>query len=102
LVDAVHKDLKNHSSAWPFVEPINLSDAPDYLSVVSEPMDLRLIGARVKDKKYATREQFLRDVNLIFDNCRKYNAPGTVYVKCADELQQFLKASTSYATNWKL
>jgi histone acetyltransferase len=83
------------------VEPINLADAPDYLAVVSEPMDLRLIGTRVKEKKYASREQFLRDVNVIFDNCRKYNAPTTVYVKCADELQKFLRACTSYATNWK-
>jgi histone acetyltransferase len=98
---AVHKELKNHPSAWPFMDPVDLDAVPDYGAVVTEPMDLKLIGARIRAKHYASREQFLRDVHLMFDNCRRYNDASTVYYKHAEELQRFLRDATNYAPHWR-
>lgn len=38
---------------------------------------------------YAQRDQFKRDVILIFDNARVYNAKDTIFYKFADILQTF-------------
>lgn len=37
----------------------------------------------VQSHKYQTREQFLHDVDLIHQNCEKYNGPGSNYTKTA-------------------
>lgn len=38
---------------------------------------------------YAQRDQFKKDVILIFDNARVYNAKDTIFYKFADILQTF-------------
>lgn len=30
--------LKSHKNAWPFMEPVDPHEAPDYYNVVKEPM----------------------------------------------------------------
>jgi hypothetical protein len=37
---------------------------------------------------YRTLDDFERDVNLMFDNCRSFNPEGTAYYDAADELQR--------------
>ena len=34
------KAIKKRDSSWPFWEPVDVEDTPDYLSVVSTPMCL--------------------------------------------------------------
>lgn len=31
-------DLKGHSSAWPFLQPVNAKEVPDYYEVIAHPM----------------------------------------------------------------
>ena len=31
-------EMQNHASAWPFREPVKLSDAADYYDVIEQPM----------------------------------------------------------------
>ena len=40
------------------------------------------------DGVYSSKEAFVRDVNLIVENCKEYNAVDTVYYKCANALQK--------------
>lgn len=41
-------------------------------------MDLGTIKKNIKAIKYETVEAILLDIQLIWDNCHLYNAPGSV------------------------
>ena len=34
----IASSLQTHKMAWPFLEPVDPSDAPDYYRVIKEPM----------------------------------------------------------------
>ncbi|KAJ9577901.1 hypothetical protein L9F63_025239, partial [Diploptera punctata] len=44
------KQLQTHKSAWPFMEPVDPNEAPDYYKVIKEPMDLQTIELRINDE----------------------------------------------------
>lgn len=59
----------------PFEKSVSLSDFPDYLQYVKEPMDLQAVEKKVKiGTVYETPEDFEYDMNLVFKNCEVYNA----------------------------
>jgi hypothetical protein len=41
-------------------------------------MDLSTIQHRLREGKYRSVEEVLDDMQLIWDNCRRYNPAGTV------------------------
>jgi hypothetical protein len=50
----------------------------DYPFIIKNPMDLSTLGNNLRDEKYRYVEEFLDDTQLVWDNCKAYNAPGTV------------------------
>lgn len=50
----------------------------DYPTIVKHPMDLGTVEKRLKNEKYKFVEEFLDDVQLIWDNCKLYNLAGSV------------------------
>ncbi|KAJ7496124.1 hypothetical protein B0H11DRAFT_1716448 [Mycena galericulata] len=84
-------DLKDHSAAWAFQNPVNGEEVVDYYDVIKEPMDFKTMTEKLESNQYATVEAFLDDTQLVFDNCRRYNPEGSVYVKNANKLEKFLK-----------
>ena len=50
----------------------------DYPTIVKNPMDLGTVERRLKNEKYKFVEEFLDDVQLIWDNCKLYNLAGSV------------------------
>lgn len=79
-----------HSEAWPFTEPVDTTVVTDYLSIISEPMDLSKISDRVRSGFYDGIEGYITDLKTMLDNCRKYNKPETDYVACANRLEAFI------------
>nr|CAB3257876.1 histone acetyltransferase KAT2A [Phallusia mammillata] len=86
---SIVQSLKNHSSAWPFLEPVKKSEVPDYYDVIKTPMDLKTLSERIRQKQYSTRQSFIADAQLIFDNCRLFNSMDSDYYKCANVLESF-------------
>lgn len=76
--------VKRHSSAWPFHEAVDGDVVRDYYKIISKPMHLTLMEKKVEDGKYNSFDEFRQDLQLICDNCRKYNASVTQYYKAAD------------------
>jgi histone acetyltransferase len=74
-------EMQNHAAAWPFVQPVNKEEVPDYYLVVQEPMDLSTMEKKLDSDQYTTPDEFVRDAKLIFQNCRAYNAETTTYYK---------------------
>ena len=82
--------LQNHQQAWPFQNPVNRDEMPEYYEVVVAPMDLTTMEEKLHRDLYATPRELVTDVKLIFSNCRMYNAAGTVYAKCAARLEKYM------------
>ena len=95
--------VASHPDAWPFVDAINPEEVPDYYDVVKDPLYLELIKERVDGGEYyATLEMFAADFRLMFNNCRLYNAPDTVFFKCAARLEAFFEGKVQAGISWKL
>ncbi|XP_039292245.1 nucleosome-remodeling factor subunit NURF301 isoform X2 [Nilaparvata lugens] len=83
------KQLQTHKSAWPFMEPVDPAEAPDYYKVIKEPMDLQTIELRITDRSYKKLSEFIGDMTKIFDNCRYYNPKESPFFKCAESLEAY-------------
>nr|XP_011431725.2 BRCA2-interacting transcriptional repressor EMSY isoform X3 [Crassostrea gigas] len=79
-----HKDDLN-ASTW-FLEPVDPEDAPDYYSIIKNPMDFGTIKKKLEGLSYSDYEDFHSDMLLVRDNCRLYNPPGSVVRRDCDEV----------------
>jgi histone acetyltransferase len=84
-------DLQNHAAAWPFAEPVNAEDVPDYHKVIRTPMDLKTMDTKLESNLYPDMESFVHDVELMIRNCKTYNQEHTVYHKCALSLDEYFQ-----------
>lgn len=84
-------ELQNNNSAWPFLQPVNRDEVQDYYDFIKNPMDLSTVELKLENNKYDTFESFIKDVRLIFSNCRTYNNETTSYYKYANKLEKFFE-----------
>ncbi|KAM5352010.1 hypothetical protein ACJ41O_004733 [Fusarium nematophilum] len=77
LYEALEKvltELKAHTEySTPFLTRVNKRDAPDYYNFIKNPMDLGSMTKKLKSLTYKSKAEFVVDLNLIWDNCLKYN-----------------------------
>ncbi|XP_039715325.1 nucleosome-remodeling factor subunit BPTF isoform X23 [Pteropus medius] len=85
----VLRSLQAHKMAWPFLEPVDPNDAPDYYGVIKEPMDLATMEERIQRRYYEKLTEFVADMTKIFDNCRYYNPSDSPFYQCAEVLESF-------------
>jgi hypothetical protein len=84
--------LWKHSSAFIFHEPVDIKklNIPDYFDIIDEPMDFGTIKNKLNQNKYMNIQEFLNDINLVFNNCFKYNGEATQVSKlCKDVRDEF-------------
>ena len=48
------------------------------------------IGERIATGRYGSADQFRADLQIMFNNCRTYNEPGTAYHQSADALERYV------------
>ncbi|XP_069511125.1 nucleosome-remodeling factor subunit BPTF isoform X2 [Ambystoma mexicanum] len=85
----VLRSLQAHKMAWPFLEPVDPVDAPDYYGVIKEPMDLATMEERIQTRYYKKLTEFVADMTKVFDNCRYYNSNDSTFYQCAELLEAF-------------
>lgn len=85
-------ELQNHAAAWPFLQPVNKDEVPDYYEFIKEPMDLSSMEMKLDGNRYEKMENFIYDARLIFNNCRAYNGENTSYFKYANRLEKFFNS----------
>ncbi|XP_039149359.1 nucleosome-remodeling factor subunit NURF301 isoform X2 [Drosophila simulans] len=83
------KQMQLHKSAWPFMEPVDPKEAPDYYKVIKEPMDLKRMEIKLESNTYTKLAEFIGDMTKIFDNCRYYNPKESSFYKCAEALESY-------------
>lgn len=89
VMQNIMTELQNHAAAWPFLQPVNREEVPDYYEFIKEPMDLSTMEIKLENNKYEKMEDFIYDLRLVCNNCRMYNGENTSYFKYANRLEKF-------------
>ncbi len=63
------------------------SQVPDYLDVVSQPMDFASMRKRIDAHGYRTMDEFEDDFNLVVKNCLTYNSKDTSFYRAAVKMR---------------
>ena len=63
---AMLRRVEEQQFAWPFREPVDTAEVPDYLNVIKQPIDLSTMEKKIRqDNYYRTKEMFFSDLILV-------------------------------------
>ncbi|XP_033473301.1 bromodomain adjacent to zinc finger domain protein 2B isoform X4 [Epinephelus lanceolatus] len=82
-------ELEAHQDAWPFLTPVNQKAVPGYRKVIKKPMDFSTIREKLTNNQYLNLESFIVDVNLVFDNCEKFNEDDSEIGRAGHSMRRF-------------
>lgn len=87
------KGLEQQDESREFLHPVDYKGLglDDYLNIITTPMDLGTVRRNLKAGKYADVREALADVQLIWENCRKYNLSDSIIAKQADIMEHHTK-----------
>jgi len=90
LILRVFETVEKDPLAYDFLQPVDYIalNILDYPKIITNPMDLGTVKKNLIDKEYPTFKEFLDDINLIWNNCRTYNLPGSEIVKMANHCEK--------------
>ncbi|PPQ76864.1 hypothetical protein CVT24_008634, partial [Panaeolus cyanescens] len=83
------------------VDPVR-DGCPTYYDEILHPMDFSTISTKLTEGKYSTMEEFKKDVELIFSNCRQFNPPETYPTICASVVERAFRKEWPKAMERKL
>lgn len=89
----VNTKLKNIPESLLFLHPVDKKKFREYYSVIHRPMDLETITAKIAAHKYHSRADFLADMQLIADNCEKFNGTESEFTKKAKTLLEITRSA---------
>ncbi|XP_062383254.1 bromodomain adjacent to zinc finger domain protein 2B-like isoform X3 [Sardina pilchardus] len=84
-------ELERHQDAWPFLSPVNQKSVPGYRKVIKKPMDFSTIREKLVSSQYQNLETFIIDVNLVFDNCEKFNEDNSDIGRAGHNMRKFFE-----------
>uniref|UniRef100_A0A1D1Y4I7 Transcription initiation factor TFIID subunit 1 n=1 Tax=Anthurium amnicola TaxID=1678845 RepID=A0A1D1Y4I7_9ARAE len=74
ILENIVDTLRNNTGvSYLFLKPVSKKEAPDYLDVIKNPMDLGTIKEKARKMEYKNRDEFRHDVWQITYNAHKYN-----------------------------
>jgi len=84
------KKVKSEPNAIGFLEPVDYKKygLVDYLKIIKQPMDLKTIEYKLNNYEYNDEINFIYDLQLIWDNCKKYNMEGSLIFQQAEEMER--------------
>ncbi|KLO07102.1 Bromodomain-containing protein [Schizopora paradoxa] len=75
------KDENGYSRTEVFMDLVSKKQWPDYYKIITRPICFNDIHKRIKRKEYSTIQDFMNDVDLVFDNAMTFNADdSTIYM----------------------
>ena len=90
FIEKVFEIIEKDHQAIDFLEPVDYIalNILDYPKIITHPMDLGTVKKNLLEHKYSNFKEFLDDINLIWNNCRTYNLPGSEIVKMANHCEK--------------
>lgn len=86
ILGDVNNKLKSMQDLWPFHKPVSKKMVKDYYNVIKKPMDLETISRKIAAHKYHSHVSFLRDIEQILENCRRYNGDDSPFTQKAESM----------------
>ncbi|XP_062861932.1 bromodomain adjacent to zinc finger domain protein 2B isoform X2 [Trichomycterus rosablanca] len=84
-------ELQSHQDAWPFMTPVNPKSVPGYRKIIKKPMDFSTIQDKLSNSQYLNLETFIIDVNLVFENCEKFNEDDSNIGRAGHSMRRFFQ-----------
>ncbi|XP_066452443.1 protein polybromo-1-like isoform X1 [Eleutherodactylus coqui] len=78
--------------AEPFFHLPSKKKYPDYYQQIKNPVSLQQIRTKLKNQDYDSLDQLEADLNLMFENAKRYNVPNSAIYKRVFKLQQLMQA----------
>ena len=90
FIEKVFEIIEKDPQAFDFLEPVDYIalNILDYPKIITHPMDLGTVKKNLLEHKYSNFKEFFDDINLIWNNCRTYNLPGSEIVKMANHCEK--------------
>ncbi|XP_065789612.1 protein polybromo-1 isoform X29 [Muntiacus reevesi] len=94
LYDTVRSCRNNQGQliAEPFFHLPSKKKYPDYYQQIKTPISLQQIRTKLKNQEYETLDHLECDLNLMFENAKRYNVPNSAIYKRVLKLQQVMQA----------
>ncbi|XP_063267592.1 protein polybromo-1 isoform X4 [Prinia subflava] len=94
LYDTVRSCRNNQGQliSEPFFHLPSKKKYPDYYQQIKTPISLQQIRTKLKNHEYETLDQLEADLNLMFENAKRYNVPNSAIYKRVLKLQQVMQA----------
>merc|ERR1719228_3281032 len=86
LDNILNEKIKTMQESWPFMKPVNKKQVKDYYERIKQPMDLETISRKITSHKYHSREDFVKDMKLIFQNSLTFNGENSEFTHKAKVL----------------
>lgn len=90
---AITEKLLSHPLSNLFSHPIDpeIDQAPNYLQIIKNPMDLGTIHKRIEDGTYKSVNHWISDVNLVWSNSILYNTEASYIALATHYLQDIFQ-----------
>ncbi|XP_006892308.1 PREDICTED: protein polybromo-1 isoform X8 [Elephantulus edwardii] len=94
LYDTVRSCRNNQGQliAEPFFHLPSKKKYPDYYQQIKMPISLQQIRTKLKNQEYETLDHLECDLNLMFENAKRYNVPNSAIYKRVLKLQQVMQS----------
>lgn len=76
----------------PFQQLPSRREYPDYYQQIKQPISMSQIRQKIKNGDYDNLDQIEADLNVMFENAKRYNMPNSSIYKRAFRLQQIMQA----------
>nr|CDS31995.1 zinc finger protein [Hymenolepis microstoma] len=91
--DLISSVLK-HRNSWPFQEPVDAEEVPDYYEIVVDPVDLSMINKWLKSGRYDGNEgprRLAKDLAKMFYNAELYNSVDSDIWRAGSQLENHIR-----------
>lgn len=94
LYDTVRSCRNNQGQliAKPFYHLPSRKKYPDYYQQIKVPISLQQIRTKLKSQEYEGLDHLEADLNLMFENAKRYNVPNSAIYKRVFKLQQLMQS----------
>ena len=81
-----------HPRSLPFRKPVDsvaLGIYPAYDQIITHPIDLGTIKTQIDNGLYTTKDELIADIQLVWNNAKKFNPIGHAIYLAAEFLEKF-------------
>lgn len=101
ICEDILQRLMKMPCCWPFLEPVDKKEVPDYYQIIKKPMDFQTMLKKCGRLSYSSPQEFVDDAILVFSNAATYNQPSSEVFRCMREAEKvFGELLTKYLPSY--